>query len=171
MQVHHNAQKSSPYDFGQIYWNPGDLHCFCQQRISPVLLGYHPQGDEIENALLVQACYWKCPELTIYKWRVSLHWQSAHEGTTTLHDPPPWCTEARSCLPSGSGTFYTPTELAQAVSSSHSELELKEVSRDLGLRNISVLTYLKMNSFGLYSTVELLVYFLLIQTLCGNKGL
>lgn len=127
-----------------FYWNPGDLQWFCQQRFSPVFLGCQPQGDEMENAHLPQACCWNCPQLLIYKWRLSLHWHSAHEGVTSLHEPSPWCTEACSSLPSGSVTFRTPTELV-----------FIQVTRDLGQRSTLVLTYLKMTSFGLYSTVEL----------------
>lgn len=88
----------------------------------------HPQGDEIESVLLAQICCWKCPELAVYKWRASLHCCSAHEGTTTL------CEAAPCSFYPGSGNFCIPTGLAQAVGRSHSELELREVIRDLGLR-------------------------------------
>lgn len=77
-----------------------------------MILCYHTQRDEIENALHVQACYWKCQELTICKWRVSLQWRSAHEGTIVLCDPAPWCLEIHSSLSSGSGVFCVPAELA-----------------------------------------------------------
>lgn len=121
VQAHHNAHKSSSYDFGQIYWNPGDL----QSSRGRAFLLLPPTGDEIESVLLAQICCWKCPELAVFKWRASLHCCSAHEGTTKL------CEAAPCSFYPGSGNFCIPTGLAQAVGRSHSELEL---IRDLGLR-------------------------------------
>lgn len=93
----------------------------CAPLAAGNLFCYHPQGDEIQSVLLAQRGHWKCPESAIYSSPLLLcSWR---------HYPTLW--SAHCSFHPGSGTLCIPTELAQAVGSSHSELELAEVIGDL----------------------------------------
>lgn len=155
--------KSSSYEFGQIYWNPGFFHSFCSREFA--------------------LCFW----VTIHR-ELRLKVSSLHRCVTGGAQSQPFTRGGflsaaallMRALPHFVIQLPAPFTLAQAhfpflqgipqaVGRSHSELQLRKAIRELGLKKTSIITYLKMISFGLHYTIDLLVYFLLIQTFCGKK--